>query len=264
MREYRGYHDVEKCEKKIWRSYLATRVGTVYWIYQVSRAGEKKKKREEKEKEKEKPWRRNEWMNSRRRQKRGRGGWKIHERVFKEEKKYRCTTVLWRLIIAVIKMRGSCARGRGANWKGLAGIVRRNGGGKTKNEGKGRERKVSGRGCENTAVVPTFPKYFLSRDFFNKPSPFFFFSFFFSFTSIASANMNIHVRIREHMREHAFRLEGRKCSSDENTFEFSHPTRPVVFPFPFPPTIILYTTRLISLKFSSRTIEIIAPIPTLC
>lgn len=76
--------------------------------------------------------------------------------------------------------------------------------------------------------------------------------------------MNIHVRIREHMREHAFRLEGRKRSSDENTFEFSHPTRPVVFPFPFPPTIILYTTRLISLKFSSRTIEIIAPIPTLC
>lgn len=100
----------------------------------------KKKKREEKEKEKEKPWRRNEWMNSRRRQKRGRGGWKIHERVFKEEKKYRCTTVLWRLIIAVIKMRGSCARDRGANWKGLAGIVRRNGGGKTKNEGKGRGR----------------------------------------------------------------------------------------------------------------------------
>lgn len=141
MREYRGYHDVEKCEKKIWRSYLATRVGTVYWIYQVSRAGEKKEKRRKgKEKEKEKPWRRNEWMNSRRRQKRGRGGWKIHERVFKEEKKYRCTTVLWRLIIAVIKMRGSCARGRGANWKGLAGIVRRNGGGKTKNEGKGRGR----------------------------------------------------------------------------------------------------------------------------
>lgn len=43
------------------------------------------------------------------------GGVEKFTSAFQRRKEIRCTTVLWRLIIAVIKMRGSCARGRGAN-----------------------------------------------------------------------------------------------------------------------------------------------------
>lgn len=72
---------------------------------------EKKKREREREREKEKPWRKNEWTKSRGRQ----GGVEKFTSAFQRRKEIRCTTVLWRLIIAVIKMRGSCARGRGAN-----------------------------------------------------------------------------------------------------------------------------------------------------
>lgn len=73
--------------------------------------GRKKEKKREREREKEKPWRKNEWTKSRGRQ----GGVEKFTSAFQRRKEIRCTTVLWRLIIAVIKMRGSCARGRGAN-----------------------------------------------------------------------------------------------------------------------------------------------------
>lgn len=116
------------------------------------------------------------------------GGWKIHERVSKK-KEIRCAAVLWRLIIAVIKMRGSCTR----PWRKLK-RSRRDGSQKWVEKRKTRGgRGVSGRGCENTAAVLTSKVFSKHRDFFNKPSSF----FFFPFTSIAST-MNIHTNPREH------------------------------------------------------------------